>query len=133
VRSRLRPLALVLTAWPIFLAIGLTQGHGEEPSESAPSEQTPRRPDAYPGQSSHAHPPTDYFCEHRSETSLPARECDCHRVATDLACEGEPVAPVCRSYCFEKAHQVPDGQGGMKWEGSHCHCEIFCGPPVQDR
>lgn len=83
-------------------------------------------PERYPGQHSHMHPPSDFFCERHD----PAQEHDCHckRMTgeDDPLCESEPDVRECEVWCWAHAHEVPDGKGGMKWESSHCKCPVIC-------
>lgn len=113
-----RELSTLLLSLLFFIPLAATQG-----------QDVADNPEQFEGQKSHAHPPEKYFCEHDSKE--PAHKCDCHRVATDLACEDEPVAPTCSVYCWEKAHFVPNEneRGGGHWENSHCHCPILCDDP----
>jgi hypothetical protein len=108
--QRLRSIAVALAAWPLLLALAVTQG------------QEPYRPDGH-----RSHPPVGWQCS--PDAKEVEHRCTCHRMAggvDDPLCEGEPDPRECSVHCWAHAHQVPDGLGGVRWESSHCACPVTC-------
>lgn len=94
----------------------------------------PPKPENYPGQSSHAHPPPGWECR---DKPLPGEhECHCKRMTgtDDPLCENEPDPRECEVWCYAKRHFDYDQKGRLdpitgqrgRWHASHCKCPITC-------
>lgn len=76
-------------------------------------------PEQYPGQSRHAEPPADYFCEQVGDR---AHRCDCPGMQHDPMCKTPPKVD------NEEDAPAPEESGKCSvycW-ASHCHCKKAC-------
>lgn len=93
----------------------------------------PPKPESYPGQSSHAHPPAGWECR---DKPLPGEhECHCKKMRADddPLCENEVESPECEVYCWAKRHFDYDAKGPTdpitgnrgRWHAAHCKCPLM--------